>query len=131
MKKVTIAFILLVQTFTEFSQEANAQKTLTRQEYLAKSKKQKTTGLILLSGGVAFGTISVIVALSKSDISPLYLGGLAGGGMIIASVPFLNVSVRNKTKGISLSFKNETAPQIQKNSFVYRPVPSLTLRFSL
>jgi hypothetical protein len=54
-----------------------------------------------------------------------------GGVAALSSIPLFIASGRNKRKGMSLSFKNETAPQIQKNSFVYRTVPSLKLRLNL
>jgi hypothetical protein len=131
MKKIIIFTILLILATTTFSQQTKSSPALTKQDYLQKSKQQKTTGWILLSGGVALGTIGIIIALAKTDIGFLYLGDLVGGSMIIASVPFFNASARNKRKSMSLSFKNEMAPQIQKSSFVYRSISSLTLKVIL
>ena len=57
--------------------------------------------------------------------------GVLGAAMMVSSIPLFIASGRNKKKGMSLSFKNEITPQIQKNSFVNRSVPSLTLKISL
>jgi hypothetical protein len=54
-----------------------------------------------------------------------------GGVTALSSIPFFIAAGRNKRKGMSLSLKNETAPQLQKNIFVYKPVPSLTLKINL
>jgi len=131
MKKLIFFLLVLVVSANSFSQPSTTFASPAKTDYLKKSKHQKTTGLILLSGGVAVVTISIIISSAKSDIFFLFLGDLVGGGMIIASVPFFNASARNKRKAMSLSFKNEKAPQILKSSFVYKSVPSLTLKINL
>ena len=52
---------------------------------------------------------------------------IIGGITTLRSIPLFIAIHRNKRKGMNLSFKNETALQIQKSSFVYEYVPSLTL----
>ncbi len=51
MKKVIFCFMLLVMSATCFSQIATSQQLLTKEDYLLKSKNQKTTGWILTGGG--------------------------------------------------------------------------------
>jgi hypothetical protein len=49
---------------------------------------------------------------------------------MLGSIPLFLASGRNKRKAMSLSFKNETAPQLLKGSFAYRPIPSVSLKIS-
>jgi hypothetical protein len=52
MKKIMLCTMLLFLTASLFSQQTNPQ-SLSRQDYLEKSKKQKTAAWILLGGGLA------------------------------------------------------------------------------
>ena len=54
-----------------------------------------------------------------------------GAVCIAGSIPFFIASAKNKRRAMSVSFKNETIPQLQKSSFANRSVPSLTLKISL
>lgn len=121
---------------SSFSQQTNPSSVLAKQHYLQKSKNQKTIGLVLLAGGSALITSGCIMAIfaAKDGLGTLgYMLIMGGSGcaLAIGSVPFLNGSAKNKKKAMSLSFKNETAPQIQKGSFVYRSVPSITIKLKL
>jgi len=127
MKKYFAATLLLLFAFSVFSQDNLKNKDY----YLQKSKNQKTAGWILFSGGAAIMTISAITILTNNGSYGVLMGVPLGVVIIITSVPFFNASVRNKKKGMSLSFKKETAPQIQKGRFVYRSVPSIALKISL
>jgi len=131
MKKIIIFLMLLILSSSSFSQEVIPSQPYSRDDYLKKSKEQKTTGWIVFSGGVALGTISAITILTNSGSYTSVLGICLGGVITIFSVPFFNAAVHNKEKAIRLSFKNESAPLIQKSSFIYRSVPSLTLKITL
>ncbi len=156
MKKIIICSLLLVITTTTFSQKISPSPTLTKQDYVKKSKNQKTAAWVLLGGGLTLSSIGAITAAPKAgedigyailllpnaltgNLQPepqnnytaqtiLLIGGLTA---MLSSIPLLIASGKNKTKALSLSFKNETSPQIQKNNFVYRTVPSLTLKIKL
>lgn len=142
MKKIIPFFLLLVLSASSFSQQTNPAPALTKQDYLQKSKKQKTAAWIMLGGGASLMIIG-IASVSAEDAGNYIFGGDQSGfntGMVIfyagvisagGSIPLFLASGRNKRKGMSLSFKSETAPQIQKNSFVYRPVPSLSIKIGL
>jgi hypothetical protein len=57
--------------------------------------------------------------------------GYTGLAIVVASIPLYISSSKNKRKAMSITFKNQLIPQIQKESFVNVPVPSLTLKISL
>lgn len=133
MKKIIFGFMLLLIATTTFSQQNNPTSTMTEQDYLKKSKQQKTFAWILLGCGI----LSTGLGGLGSSINPDY-GEKGGTGFLItglvatgASILLFNASSKNKKRASSLSFKNETSPQIQRGSFVYRYIPSLTLKFQL
>jgi hypothetical protein len=128
MKKAILLAILLVISAATFSQQIKSSPTLTKQDYLQKSKNQKTAAWVLLGGGIAMFAIAAPGNVSFDALGVLVVVGTVA---TLSSIPLFIASHRNKKKSMSLSFKNETAPQIQKSSFVYRSVPSLTLKISL
>ncbi len=141
MKKIIVGFILLILATSAFSQQTSSSPVLTKQDYLEKSKKQKTTAKILfVVGGAMFMTGILVITddiggignpNDKQNSSLADVLGYAGATVAVASIPFLVSAGRNKRKAMSISFKNELSPQIQKSSFVYRAIPSFTLKFQL
>lgn len=140
MKKSFIMLFVLAIHFTGFSQQTNPAPVLTKQDYLKKSKNQKTTAWILLGSGTALvigGGLANAHEIydpnsferSYSDKgTPFVITGLAA---MAGSIPFFIASSKNKKNAMSMSFRNEPAIQIFKNSFVYRSVPSLSLKLCL
>ncbi len=148
--------MLLVVTTATFSQQNTPFPTLTKQDYIKKSKSQKTAAWVLLGGGLTLSSIGAITAAPKAgedigyailllpnaltgNLQPepqnnytaqtiLLIGGLTA---MLSSIPLFIASGKNKRKAISISIKNATSPQIQKSSFVYRTIPSLTFKFRL
>ena len=141
MKKALLFAILLVISAASFSQQIKSTPTLTKQDYLKKSKTQKTFAWILVGTGVGF-VVAAVASTGVDDVANS-IGGdnsgvnrgvtlfIIGGITTLSSIPLFLASHRNKKRGMSLSFKNEMAPQIHKGSFAYRSVPSLTLKIGL
>jgi hypothetical protein len=144
MRKIILCTMLMLLATVTFSQQTNPSVALTKQDYLKKSKKQKTAAWLLLSGGLACvitgSILSTDLSVDDDNYGSLFDENTSRAGTVVAiigscfmagSIPFFIAAHRNKKKSISLSFKNEMAPQIQKWSFVYRSVPSITLKISL
>jgi hypothetical protein len=144
MKKIIIVFVLLAQTFSVFSQQAHPSQPLTREDYLKKSRKQKTAAWLLLSGGftcIVIGSVlSADLNVNGDNYGSVFDEKTSKAGSVLSvvglcsmagSIPLFIAAHRNKKKGINLSFENKRARQIQNASFVYRPLPSLTLKISL
>lgn len=153
MKKIIILTMLLILATTTFSQQISPSPTLTKQDYLQKSKKQKTAAWWLLGGGLVLSTTSMAIGVGKAadDLANAFVGILtlnpdpapqkdytgetilliAGTAAIVASIPLFIASGKNKKRGMSLSFKNERSLQLSKQNFVYRSVPSINLKFNL
>lgn len=135
MKKIIVFALLLIISATSFSQPVTNTAPITKTDYLQKSKNQNKNAWGMIGGGAAFILIGDLIGNSKESTF-----GEAGAGAIIAgigaisiigSVPLFIASARNKRKGLSVSFKNESAPKLLNSSFVYKSIPSLTLQISL
>ncbi|MBC7875014.1 MAG: hypothetical protein H7Y01_13510 [Ferruginibacter sp.] len=134
MKKILIVLLFGIST-TSFGQQTNPSQPVTREDYLIKSEKQKTNGWVLLAGGTGLIGAGLLIGNSKKSSFDDASFGVVLGGIgflsVLGSIPAFIASGKTKRKGMSLSFKNETTSQIQKNGFVLRPVPSLRLKISL
>ena len=135
MKKIIICAMLLIIATATFSQQSKSSPFLTKQDYLRKSKHQKIAAWVLLPVGTAMiltGTYSVIASpyFDLPTTPGIIIIGM-GAASVLGSIQLFHASRENKKKGMSLSFKNETIQQLQKSSFVYRPVPSLVLKIRL
>jgi hypothetical protein len=145
MKSIIIIIVFLLIAGKAFNQVQPA--TLTKEDYLLKSRHQKTAAWILVAGGITSTTIAVTIALAEAStfawriwLSPdgpnthqglINALSITGTIALIGSIPLFIAASRNKHKAVSLSFKNESSPQLYKRNFVYRAVPSLSLNISL
>ncbi|MBC7875015.1 MAG: hypothetical protein H7Y01_13515 [Ferruginibacter sp.] len=139
MKKNIFFGLLLIIVTATFGQQKKPSSALTKQDYLEKSASLSRTAWLLLGGGAGVlagtllisGTRGVCIGPGCTKRSFPVIPVAIGGAMMVSSVPLFIASGRNKRKGMSLSFKNEPAFQIQNNGFVNQPVPSLTFTIRL
>ena len=133
MKKIIVGCMLFMLATSVFSQQTSSSPVLTKQDYLKKSKHQKIAAFCLAGGGIVVWLAGVSKNMNQSD-------NIDGGGEVVmaigsiaalASIPMFIIASKNKRKAASLSFKNEPSLQVQKSSFVYRAIPSLTLKLQL
>ena len=119
MKKNFIVLVLMFSAFNSKSQQLkDIEYKFSPECYFKKSKKQRTTGFILLSSGAAFftgGAIAMQHSKSKGDNElPFILGGLV---MSVTSVPFFIASISSKHKA-KISVNKEAVmvtPNINSN----------------
>ena len=141
MKKILFILICSAFAFTSFSQPDNTSTPLTKQDYLQKSKHQKTAAWILLGGGGTFIVTGIIIprgelthegfwnSYKNDGIKGSFV--LSGTLAMLGSIPLFIAGGKNKRKGTSLSFKNEKMLQLQKSSLAYRSIPSLSVKINL
>lgn len=134
MKKIIFCSALLVLVTVTFSQQAKP-SAAKKQDYLQKSKNQKTAAWVLLGGGtVLIGTGFLIGDRKESSFDDAATGVIVGGlGLLatIGSIPLFIASGKNKRKALSVSFKNERFQQIKNSSLVYYPMPAVSLKIRL
>jgi hypothetical protein len=137
MKKIIILTTLLIVATTTFSQQTKTTQALTKQDYLQKSKNQKTSARVLLGGGtVLMGAAFLIGDRKQSSFSDAGTGVVIGGiGFLAAlgSIPIFIASGRNKRKGMAASafFKMEPTPVIHGYSMVHTYNPALSVTINL
>ncbi|MEO5946508.1 MAG: hypothetical protein ABIP79_06795 [Chitinophagaceae bacterium] len=143
MQKIIICFTMLLFSAALFSQQTTtATPILTKTDYLQKSKKQNTTARILLGSGEALVLIGIIFPKGEITHEGFLWNDykndgikatciLSGTLLMLGSIPFFIASTKNKKKGIRLSFKNETVPDIYRQSIISLPLPSLAIKINL
>jgi hypothetical protein len=132
MKKIILLLTLLVFLVKSFSQTP----ALTKDEYLQKSKNQKTTAWVLLVGGSALIITGILVddANSGKGINLDFTGvGIAAVGFVAAScsIPLFINSAHNARKAATISFNNQKILFPQQHTVVLKTQPTLTLKIAL
>lgn len=113
MRKIIICTMLLIFAVTSFCQQTKSLQQLTREEYLTKSKKQKSTGWVAFGGGTVVLAITAISSASNvcfgtgcTKHSPFPIAAVLGTAMMVSSAPLFIASGKNKRKA-NLMLKDE------------------------
>ena len=134
MKKIIICFALLIVANSIYSQQNNPSATLTKKDYMQKSKNQKTAAWLFMGGGVGLSILGFKAETRLDDNSKNSSRGVAivtGLAAISVGTILFITATQNKKRAESLSFRMEKAPQLQQGSLVYRSFPALSFRLSL
>ena len=148
-----IYFLMLALPATSFCQKTNDSLPSIQKDYLQKSKNQKTAAWILLGGGFALSTTSILIATPKAaeDMTYGFYGLFAGEQVpqnnytaesillvagtvaMLGSVPLFIASGKNKKKALNMSanIKIENATSFQRQSFVQSSYPGFALKINL
>lgn len=137
MKKIIFFLLLLIPFTSLFSQQTETKHALTKEDYLAKSKRQKTGAWVLLGGGTALMGAAVLIGSSKEvsfgDAGAAVIMGGLGFLCDLGSIPLFIASGKNKRRGMkasaSLIMQNAYVLQKQNNSIM--PFPALSLKVRL
>jgi len=135
MKRVLCLFLILPFAGTLFSQQLNPPSGSTKQDYLKRSRKEKTTGWILSGQGVLFVSMGLIDPkfLHNDPGEPGVRGLTIVGGLvsIFGGVILFIGAAKDRKQVVSLLLKHETVPQVYKPGFVSTTISSLALKVSL
>jgi hypothetical protein len=137
--KHTIIFLTLWLFAMETFGQAQTNQTFSKDDYLIKSKAQKTTAWILLGTGLGIAAAGGIVQLIAEDgrdggwgfdFTGTYIA--IGGGIVAASsIPFFISSSSNKKKAASVVISNRKIFLPRANSFSLTAQPTITLNIGL
>ena len=135
MRKFFICTMLLLMTTSSFCQQTDFSQSLSQQNYLQKSKKQKTAAWVLLGGGAAVAVGAAILDVSsdwtKSETP--YLVALATGcASMLGSIPLFIASKRNKRKAMNAStyFKIQQNPVPTNTGLTLNSTPTLSVKIN-
>ncbi|MEO5650382.1 MAG: hypothetical protein ABIR03_10740 [Ginsengibacter sp.] len=138
MKKFIFSLTLLIFVLNSFCQ-TTTNTVLTKDYYLQKSKKQKTSAWVLLGGGLGLAALGGIVQLIHEnkrnngfdfDFTGAKIA-IGGGAIALASIPFFISSSNNKKKAASIAITNQNIFLPQQNSFASMTQKTLTLKIGL
>ena len=136
MTKTFFLFIFSAIAFSSFSQQSNPSAPLTKQDYLQKSKKQKTTAWILLAVGATVGFIGLTQFNFAGSDGEVNNGAatvmfLTGTAAVITSIPFFKASNKNKRKAASMSLKMDRVPVLQTKNMASINYPAISFRLPI
>ena len=133
MRKIRLLLALLLVSSILIGQT----KEFSKDYFLQKSKKQKTTAWILLGGGTAM-VVGGLTAFNSSwdsgtntetDISGIIvLAGIAAGG---ASIPYFISAAKNKKTAISITFDYQPIYLSSDNMVATQAYPTMSLKIKL
>ena len=135
MGKLFICTMLLLMATGSFCQQTDSSHSLTQQDYLQKSKKQKTAAWVLLGGGAAVAVGAAILDVSsdwnKSE-TPYLVAISIGCASMLGSIPLFIASKRNKRKAMNAStwFEIRHNPALTNTGLTLHSTPTLSLRFN-
>jgi len=129
MKKLIVSFSFLFVISAGYSQETTLSRDLTRQDYLRKSKNQKTGAWILLGAGAAMISIAAPGDVSLDIVPVLAVGG---GVAIIGSIPLFIAAGKNKrrAKTMTANLNIQQTPVIRYTGLSKRPHPGISVKLT-
>jgi len=122
-RQLTVILIILLLSVRSISQTA-----LSKEDYLKKSKSQKTAAWIMLGTGAASLAIAAPGEVSFDVLPALVIGG---GGLVAGSIPLFIASGKNKRKAMNMSFRFQQIQLPQGSGFAEKKIPSLNLKLNL
>jgi hypothetical protein len=138
MKSITLLMMLMI-LLAFFSLSAQ-----TKDNYLLKSKHQKTAAWVMLGGGTTLLVAGGIIGTQV--VADLYSGqfqkannnvGLAGilditgGAAMLGSIPLFIASSKNKHKAMSITVTSQQMPALVQHITGTTFIPSVSLKFNL
>lgn len=131
---------LLLFVIKSFGQ-TEANRTVSKDYYLKKSKNQKTVAWVMLGGGVAMTTIGLVIG---SNVEPTFadpfgldkstgpaIVAAVGAGVALGSIPFFISSAKNKRRAAAISFNNQKILFPLQKILVLKTQPAVTLKIEL
>lgn len=141
MKIIIMIIFCFALSMHVIAQRIDSIPQLNKEDFLLKSKRQKTTGYILLGSGIlitglgfatsfseAFPNIFVPEQERSNSGNAISILGLLTIG---SSIPFFIASSSSKKKAINVAIKNEKANLITQNGFSQTLIPSIQLKIRL
>lgn len=142
MKKMIILLVFVTSMQICFAQDTanlKSQPLYVKEDYLKKSKHQKTAAIVMVSVGAAMFITGAVMAASEIEIIGSSYGsgsevggviGITGLAAMLGSIPLFISAKKNRKRALSVSFQPKSTGVIQGNVVHLRSLPSVNLRFS-
>ncbi len=130
MKSITL-IIMLAFSLSVFSQQTTP---TVNNDYLKKSKSQKTIAWLLTGGGAVVWFLGFSQYMDQTDNQGATKGKpamLIGGVSVISGIILFKAFSKNKRRANAVGFKMEGIPAFQQRSFVYYSYPALSLKIGI
>lgn len=130
MKKIFTITLLLIFSVASYSQNTELSNQLTKEDYLKKSKTQKTIGFVMLGGGAA---TLIAISSGNSDLNSLGTLVVLGSGLVVGSIPLFIAAGRNKrkAKNVTTYFKFENTQFLKRTEISFQKIPSFAIKINL
>ena len=132
--KILIACLAMLIMASSVQSQTTSTTPTTKQDFLKRSKNQKTAAWLFLAGGgtlIFLGSKDVDNKLGNSEETRSTAAVVAGIACVSVSTVLFIASSRNKKKAESMAFKMEKAPVLQQGSFAYSSYPAVSFRIRL
>lgn len=128
--------ILLVFVFAAFIVNASCQtpeiSTLTKEDYLRKSKKQKVAAWVSLGAGIGMFIGGIAINLNGDWVEANKNKGLwlsyIGGATTLVSIPFFIFAHKNKKRAASVAINNQNFLLPQQSEWYLKMYPAVALK---
>ena len=143
MKKIILLLSTVLVVNSIFSQQINSKPVLTKQDYLKKSKTQKTVGWILAGAGAGMSVLA-IATTDYDDLANVLQGDnssintksaflIIGGITAVSSIPFFISSGKNNRRAMTAttSLKFEKLPEHLPGNIQRNIYPALSININL
>ncbi len=132
--KIVLCLVMISMAYTSFCQQSAPAKSSTREEYLAKSKRQKSGAKVLLIGGGALLATSIVIGTTGDPtfetLGTLAVVGTIGAAAALGSIPLFIASEKNyrRSRAATTYFKLEKAPVLQPAGISLHSYPSVAVK---
>ncbi len=130
MKRSIVFLIVVVLSFHSFAQQTTPAQPLTKEDYLKKSKSQKTTAFILL--GIGAGCIAIAAPGNVSfDVLPILVIG--GGAAAVSSIFLFSAAKRNKKRAMKMtaSMDVKKIPNVSSSGIFNSSYPAISFKINI
>lgn len=130
MKKLLLLSLSAMLCFSGIAQQTPTRSSMTKEDYMRKSKRQAITGVVLL--GTGLGLMLVGAATYHSGPGSIVFAGV---GLIttVVSIPFFVAGAHNKHKANTMAFNFELEKEtcLVKGGFRKMEYPALSFTIPL